>query len=269
MKDRTTGRVSTPLSDLTSAVVGDTGRRFAVAAMSSGVALTTLVSTVQTPDIQEQAQEQALATDTSIFDLEAMTGIEARMAVDLYHSQPAVTVSADAVVNRTEWVDGGSVRAIDATAAPIPRHYDQVGRVSTPSRGAGRSEDNYAEYRELAQQGTAERNYAAALVALRHLGVPYVWGGTTPAGFDCSGLVQYAFAQVGVNLPRTTQAMGASALVTPVSPQDAQPGDLVWRPTHVSIYLGDGLMVEASRPGSPVWVRELWHPSSQFLRVTG
>ena len=71
---------------------------------------------------------------------------------------------------------------------------------------------------------------------MKYLGVPYVWGGTTPAGFDCSGLVQYVFAQNGISLPRTTYDQ--IAVVQQVSLVALQPGDLVFwggaSPYHVA-----------------------------------
>lgn len=87
--------------------------------------------------------------------------------------------------------------------------------------------------------------------AKKHLGTPYVWGGTTPKGFDCSGLVQYVFNQSGINLPRTTTEQ--VQVGTYVSKSNLQPGDLVFLQntyrqgvSHVGIYIGDGQMIHAS-----------------------
>ncbi len=92
--------------------------------------------------------------------------------------------------------------------------------------------------------------------AMQYLGVPYVWGGTTPDGFDCSGLVQYVFAQNGISLPRTTYEQ--QAVVAPVSLDALQPGDLVfWGESayHVGIYIGDGLYIHAPAPGQNVMIQ--------------
>ena len=78
-------------------------------------------------------------------------------------------------------------------------------------------------------------------IAASLAGIYYVYGGTTTAGFDCSGFTQYVFAQVGISLPRTSQAQQAAA--TPVS--NPQPGDLVffgYPAGHVGIYAGNGMM---------------------------
>lgn len=86
--------------------------------------------------------------------------------------------------------------------------------------------------------------------ARQFLGVPYVWGGTTPAGFDCSGLVQYVYGLHGVSLPRTDAAQKAAGTV--IDPDQAQPGDLVWHPGHIGIYAGNGMVIHAPRPGKSV-----------------
>jgi cell wall-associated NlpC family hydrolase len=88
-------------------------------------------------------------------------------------------------------------------------------------------------------------------IAAQYLGVPYVWGGTSPAGFDCSGLVQYVYAQVGISLPRTTYGM--LNVGQAVGPSELQPGDLIFTHAgHVGIYVGGGSMIHAPTPGMVV-----------------
>ncbi|MEU5632627.1 NlpC/P60 family protein [Streptomyces rishiriensis] len=95
---------------------------------------------------------------------------------------------------------------------------------------------------------------AAALAAVRSaLGKPYVWGANGPSGFDCSGLMQWSYAQAGVSLPRTSQAQAHAGRRVPLS--QARPGDIVtYRSdaSHVGMYVGNGQVIHAPYPGAPV-----------------
>ena len=100
---------------------------------------------------------------------------------------------------------------------------------------------------------------------MRYIGVPYVWGGTTPAGFDCSGFTSYVFAQVGIDLPRTSSEQRYAG--TAVSYAEALPGDLIWSPGHIAIYAGDGMQIEAPVPGKNVRYTSIWQSGPVFIRV--
>ena len=94
--------------------------------------------------------------------------------------------------------------------------------------------------------------------SLKYLGVPYVWGGTSPQGFDCSGFVQYVYAKHGVDLPRTTYYQ--ENVGTKVSKGDLQPGDLLFfgSPSHhVTMYIGNGQMIEAPQTDDVVKISPL------------
>jgi cell wall-associated NlpC family hydrolase len=109
-------------------------------------------------------------------------------------------------------------------------------------------------------------NYGGVVgVALGQQGVPYVWGGASPSGFDCSGLVMYSYAQVGVSLPHSSYAMWNDGVSVPRD--QLAPGDLVFFDGlgHVGLYVGGGLFVHAPHTGTVVQVSSLdsgWYSSS-------
>jgi cell wall-associated NlpC family hydrolase len=111
--------------------------------------------------------------------------------------------------------------------------------------------------------------------AMTQLGVPYVWGGTTPGvGFDCSGLVQWAYRQIGVELPRTTQQQILVGVA--VSVEELRPGDLVFTRSdrgsytldygHVAIYAGGGQEIIAPRSGDVISLRPVQMTNVQAVR---
>lgn len=113
-------------------------------------------------------------------------------------------------------------------------------------------------YRLHRSAGHDSRAAAAVRAALGKLGRPYVWGATGPDRFDCSGLVQWAYAQAGVRLHRTTYEQIHDGVA--VARADVRPGDLVFPHTgHVQMAIGNGLVVEAPQPGATVQVSRMGH----------
>jgi peptidoglycan DL-endopeptidase CwlO len=102
-------------------------------------------------------------------------------------------------------------------------------------------------------------------IALQYLGVPYVWGGASPSGFDCSGFTMYVYAKVGVSLPHN--AAMQYGMGTPVSRSQLAPGDLVFFNglSHVGMYIGGGRFVHAPHTGDVVKISSLsesWYSST-------
>jgi cell wall-associated NlpC family hydrolase len=114
----------------------------------------------------------------------------------------------------------------------------------------------------------------AAAIAQQYLGVPYVWGGASPSGFDCSGLVVYVYGRLGVSLPHYTVSLWSSG--AHVSRDQLAPGDLVffYSLDHVGIYLGGGLFIHAPHTGTVVQISSLnssWYSSAYdgAVRISG
>ena len=117
------------------------------------------------------------------------------------------------------------------------------------------------------------RSIAKPLIAhaRKYLGVPYVWGGKTPKGFDCSGLVCWVLGELGISAPEGSQGQWASQVGVRVDPSQMQPGDVIFfdmpsseqpAPNHVGIYVGEDRMIVAPSPGKSVEVQTLgayWH----------
>ncbi|WP_250287088.1 NlpC/P60 family protein [Frankia sp. CiP1_Cm_nod2] len=112
---------------------------------------------------------------------------------------------------------------------------------------------------------------AALAAAERQIGKPYRYGAAGPDDFDCSGLVQYAYAQAGVSIPRTTYDQFAA--LRPVGSAEARPGDVVFfldaegEAYHDAIYAGNGQMIVSRRPGTNVQYQDIWSGDYRIGRV--
>lgn len=171
-----------------------------------------------------------------------------------------------------------SFRADRWNVADTPRGpWASVEASRPPSRGAGAPvpERTVPAVPEQTAPATPERTvpatpepdrHAVAAVAMKYVGTPYAWGGTSPAGFDCSGFVQYVYGKIGVALPRTVREQ--YRVGTPVSRDALAVGDLVFfdRLRHNGIYIGSGRFIHAARSGDTVrvssldegWFRQRW-----------
>ncbi|GGT31708.1 NlpC/P60 family protein [Streptomyces althioticus] len=145
-------------------------------------------------------------------------------------------------------------------AAELARQQaeQEQAREEAAQQGGGASEGSGSS--GSAETPPADSSYGtkaekALAFARAQIGKPYVWGATGPGSYDCSGLTQAAWKAAGVSLPRTTYDQVNAGTTVPVS--QAQPGDLVFfydDVTHVGIYIGNGMMIHAPKPGT--YVRE-------------
>ncbi|WP_030528538.1 transglycosylase SLT domain-containing protein [Phycicoccus jejuensis] len=117
--------------------------------------------------------------------------------------------------------------------------------------------------------GGSDTGSRAVAAAKKYLGVPYVWGGTTPKGLDCSGLVQLAYREVGVELPRVAADQARQGTAVP-DLAHAQPGDLLAfnsPVTHIAIYVGDGKMIAAPKRGDVVKIQDVYKTPTAIRRI--
>ena len=128
------------------------------------------------------------------------------------------------------------------------------------------SQPRYSEHKHsTVYQNSSPKSQGLLDIALQQQGVPYRYGGNTPKrGFDCSGLIQFSYAQVGKRIPRTTKQQFQSR--QPVSLSQIRPGDLLFyategrRPGHVALYIGQGEMIHAPSSGKDVQISRLNNP---------
>ncbi len=236
-RHRDGAKVLTPFDGFPDAL-GAFGKRGVAVASATGIALTAAVATTAT----------ALAPGV------APTAAGTDFAANLESGDAATLVSLD-----VEWDSGDTFEVKAEEPAPEPEPEPVAQAVEATASG---------NYGSVAQVAPAARLGSVAATALQYLGVPYVWGGKTPAGFDCSGFTSYVYGLHGISISPSSSAQAGVGVG--VSYADAQPGDLVIMngASHVGIYLGGGQIVHAPRPGKSVEVASLqWFTVNSFRRL--
>ncbi|KWZ75267.1 NlpC/P60 family protein [Winkia neuii] len=173
----------------------------------------------------------------------------AHMAKTLKHN--ADTNKQQVVSKAATWQNGAATQKVTSEVAPAPRQQARAQAAAATSEGGSAS--------SVQQLGHDQATGNAIIdIAMRYLGMPYVYGAAGPDAFDCSGFTQVVFGQVGISLPHQSEGQAAALAGSEVSAAEAQPGDLMWTPGHVGIYLGNGRMIHAATPSTGVTVGDVY-----------
>lgn len=205
-------------------------------------------------------------------------GIFATVALPAYAFQPVpdtTAVEASVALQNLKQTDAQSL-SVASAASSVAAARDGF-TATTPEELAAEQARAAAAAAYAAYSGPTTADFLAnppypnfdlaqvANVALQYQGVPYVYGGATPAGFDCSGFVAFVYAQFGIGLPHSVS--GAAAMGTPIATEAAVPGDLVIMPGHSGIYMGGGMFIDAPDYGGVVSVRPIYDSNYYIVRI--
>ena len=237
----------------------------------------TLTTTIQTKQAEEQ---QVLAAAQAVAKKRQAEGKAEK--TDNPEKEETTPVQSDGSVQEQVPVEPETPSEPQTPAQPetpsepqIPTEPETPSEPQTPAEPETPSEpqtpaepETPSEPQTPAEPETPEENQSAAQqivsAAYSFLGIPYVWGGTTTAGFDCSGMVQAAHAAAGISIPRVSWDQGAAGVE--VSASEALPGDIVYYGWHVGIYIGNGQMIHAPEEGDVVKISTVDWAAHTFVR---
>ncbi len=223
------------------------GRRAAVVATAGGL----LISTLGTGSAAHAAPvDNDAANKLSTVDLAALTD-QARQALA---AAPVVTVAGDAEVS----VERIRLDKVEDAITPAPEPEPEPVVVETTTS---------TESTASASVSVPDSAIGSTIISIasRYVGVPYVWGGESPSGFDCSGFTWYVYQQAGISIPRDSTSQRYAGTVVPFS--QAQPGDIIWTPGHIGLYAGGNMQIDAPRPGKTIQFRSIWQSNPTFIRI--
>ncbi|MBM6641277.1 C40 family peptidase [Lacticaseibacillus paracasei] len=226
---------------------------------------------------QEAKQETLVATKSQLESdkakIESLKSDAEKSASDL---QQTLEANKDKLAQLAASEDAAKAAAATAAVAATPSASSTSTASSSAASSSANTSTTSASSSASASQAPASNTSSVSVSggsiasnAAKYIGVPYVYGGTSPSGFDCSGLIYYAAKEAGINLPRTSQAQ--STLGSYVSVSDLQAGDLVFwggvgSAYHVGIYIGGGQYVHAPAPGQSVTIQSMAYFAPSFGR---
>lgn len=216
-----------------------------------------------------QMLEEYVATKQQVADLKAtleteMSNLES-MQAEFESEKQTLDATIESKQSEIANLDEQLQAAVERAAAEQRRQEEEARRQAEAQQAQAQQQSSVAQSSTSSSSGSSagssqatyqgQGNTAVAQTivnaAYSQLGVPYVWGGSTPGvGLDCSGLVQYCHAVAGISLPHYSESQyaGGRKVSTP------EPGDICWKPGHVGIYIGGGMMIEAQQTGTNIMI---------------
>ncbi|MGA4840264.1 C40 family peptidase [Streptomyces sp. G45] len=253
----------------TLAVAGAAGTANAAEPVTETVELPTL-----TADLSAQIAQSADATQQTADSYEARAQQEAaaaKAAKQAAKDQKAAEKKAEAIKKAKAEAEAKRKAAAERAARSTER--TTLSTSSAPSGGSSANQGSNSSASDSSNVSAPSSGSVSAVISFlrAQVGDAYVMGGTGPNSWDCSGLVQAAFKQANINLPRTSQAQSTAG--TPVSLSNVQVGDILYwggagSAYHVGVYIGGGKYLDAANPSKGVVIQDLsGYPASGAVRV--
>lgn len=237
-------------------VNGVTTGSSSTAASTNTASSTSTTASSQAPKAKKTTTKAKSTTTNTSSNTNTSTSANTQSQSTASNSSASTTTNTNTAASTANTTSSTNTASTTNTAASSTNTASNTNTAASSSQAVSQAPTGSTSTSTATSTASASAS-AITSYALTFLGVPYVWGGTTPSGFDCSGLVQYVYSHFGINLGRTTYTQQYAG--TKISVASAQAGDLYFWGSygsayHVAIALGGGQYVMAPAPGQSVMV---------------